>query len=103
MIQYEITVGNVAANPANGYDIRLVKHDFAYTFTVAKLSTTGGAVIEHINNLAQVSAFVKVLTNKDRSLFSYFDEINENEAGIGNTSLKHRLIDNHDTLLTKEN
>ena len=38
---------------------------------------------------------MRVLTSKNGGLMSYFDNIDETEANLNNTSLKHILINNH--------
>ena len=38
---------------------------------------------------------MRLLTQKDGDLSSYFDRIDESEAGITNSTLKHMLIDSH--------
>ena len=38
---------------------------------------------------------MRLLTQKDGDLSSYFDKIDEREAGITNSSLKHLLNDSH--------
>ena len=38
-----------------------------------------------------------LLTEKDGDLSSYFDNFDKREAGITNSSLKHKLIDSHTT------
>ena len=38
---------------------------------------------------------MRVLTSKNGDLMSYFDNIDETEANLNNTSLKHILINNH--------
>ena len=76
--------------------IELVKNAFAYCFKGARLSTTVGSDIEHINYVGQVSIIIRTLTNKDGDLLSHFDEIDETQAQIKNTSLKFTLVNNHD-------
>ena len=39
---------------------------------------------------------MRVLTNKDRDLLPHFDEYNETEEGIPDSSLKQMLIKHHD-------
>ena len=38
---------------------------------------------------------MRILTQKDGDLLSYFDKIDKTEAGINNSTLKHMLIDSH--------
>ena len=88
----------IAANRVlvNGDAIRLVNNAFGYIFKEAILSTTGGSKIEHNKYVGQVSTIMRALTFKDGDLISHFDEIDESEAEIENTSLHHHLINNHE-------
>ena len=38
---------------------------------------------------------MRLVTQKDRDLSTYFDIINETEDGINDSSLKQKLINNH--------
>ena len=38
---------------------------------------------------------MRLLTQKDGDMSSYFDKIDETKAGITNSTLKHMLIDSH--------
>ena len=55
------------------------------------------------NTTSNLDKFVQLraLTSKDRDLLSHFDKIDESQAKIGNTSLKHLLINNHDVAFNK--
>ena len=44
---------------------------------------------------------MRALTSKDGDLLSHFNKIDESEAEIENTSLHHRLINNHDLAANK--
>ena len=67
----------------------------AYIFQEGRISTSAGTEIEHNKNLANVSTILRLLTQKDGDLSSYVDKIDETEAGINNSTLKHILIDSH--------
>ena len=82
-------------NFANADEIRLVNNAFAYIFQEGRLFTSAGTEIEHSKNLGNVSTIMRLLTQKDGDLSSYFDKINETEAGINDTTLKHMLIISH--------
>ena len=82
-------------NFTNADEIRLVNNGFAYIFQEGRLSTSAGTEIEHNKNLGNVSTILRLLTQKDGDLSSYFDKIDEAEAGIANSTLKHMLIDSH--------
>ena len=88
----------VAANRVfvDGDVINLVNNAFAYCFNEARLSTTGGSDIEHNKYVGQESTFLRALTSKDGGLLSHFDKIDEFQAEIENTSLRHHLINNRD-------
>ena len=75
--------------------IRLFNNGIAYLFQEARLSTSSGTEIENNKYLGAVSTIMRLLTQKDGDLSSYFDKIDEREAGITNSSLKHMLIDSH--------
>ena len=86
----------VPANP-NFLDtdqIRSLKNAFAYCFTEATLSTTGGMDLEYIKYVGQVSTIMRFLTSKDGDLSSYFDK---NGGAVINdiNPLKRILINNH--------
>ena len=100
-LQYELTIEKDVAVAAkrflvNGDAIRLVNNAFAYCFKEAHLSTTGGSDIERNKYVGQVSLFMRALTSKDRDFLSHFDEIDESEVKIENTSLHQHPINNHD-------
>ena len=82
-------------NFANADAIRLLNNGFAYIFQEGRLSTSAGTEIEHNKNLPIVSTIMRLLTQKDGDLSSYFDKIDETEAGINKSTLKHMLIDSH--------
>ena len=80
---------------ANADRIRLVNNGLAYVFQDGRLSTSAGTEKEHNKNLGTVSMIMRILTQKDGDLSSYFDKTDETEAGINNTTLKRMLIDSH--------
>ena len=82
-------------NFTNADEIRLVNNGLAYIFQEGRLSTSAGTEIEHNKNLGNVSTIMRLLTQKDGDLSSYFDRIDETEAGINNSTLKKLLIDSH--------
>ena len=61
------------------------------------LATTSGSNLEHNKIVGQISINMRVLTSQDGDLLSQFDKINEGnkDADFDYTSLKKRLIDNH--------
>ena len=82
-------------NFANADQIRMVNNALAYVFQEGRISTSAGTEIEHNKNLGNVSTIMRLLTQKDGDLSSYFDKIDETEAEINNTTLKHMLINSH--------
>ena len=73
----------------------MVNNVFAYFFQEGRISTSAGTEIEHNKNLGNVSTTMRLLTQKDGDLSSYFDKIVEREASIGDSTLKHMLINSH--------
>ena len=98
-LEFDITIRKVVAIPANPNfidtdQIRLINNAFAYCFTQATLTATGGMDIEDIKYVGQVSTIMRLLTSKDGYLSSYFDK--NGEAVIDdNNPLKKILINNH--------
>ena len=76
--------------------IRLVNNAFAYSFKETRLATTSGSDLEHNKYVGIISTNMRVLICKDGDLLPHFDGINETQAAINDTSLKHMLIGNHD-------
>ena len=88
--------GNPFAIVAPGNDkIRLVNNGFAYTIHDARISSSAGVEIEQNKYVGPISTIMRLVTQKDGYLSTYFDIINESEDGINNSSLKQFLIDNH--------
>ena len=84
--------------------IRLVKNAFAYCFKETRLSTNGGSDIEHTKYCGQAGKIMRALTKKVGEFFlSQFDKIDESQAEINNTSLKHILVNSHDVAANKRN
>ena len=82
-LEFDNTVRkNDTANFHNDGPVRLLKNAFAFCFKETRLSTTIGSDIEHNKFCCQVSAIMKVISNKDGDLLSQFDKINENEIPI---------------------
>ena len=93
-LEFDITVRNTAGNFTDASAIRLINNAFAYCFTQASLSTTGGMDLEDIKYVGQVSTIMRLLTSKDSDLSSYFDK--DGESVINNDNpLKKKLINNH--------
>ena len=95
-LEFDILVRKAdGTNFAKADNIRLVNNGLAYIFQEGRLSTSAGTEIEHNKNLGNVSPIMRLLTQKDADLSSYFDKVDETEAGINNSTLKHRLIKSH--------
>ena len=93
-LEFDITVRNTAGNFTDASAIRLINNAFAYCFTQATLSTTGGMDLEDIKYVGQVSTIMRLLTSKDSDLSSYFDKNGESVIDNDNP-LKKILINNH--------
>ena len=88
--------GNAFIIVAPGNDIiRLVINAFAYTIHGARISTSRGVEIEQNKYVGPMSTIMRLVTQKDGDLSTYFDIINESENGINDSSLKQILINNH--------
>ena len=98
-LEFDITIRKVVEAPAdpnfeNADQIRLINNAFAFCFTQATLSTTGGSDLEDIKYVGQVSTIMRLLTSKDSDLSSYFDKNGESVID-DNNPLKKILINNH--------
>ena len=98
-LEFDITIRKVVAIPANPNfldtdQIRLLNIAFAYCFTQATLTSTGGMDIEDFKYVGQVSTILRLLTSKDGDLSSYFDKNGESVID-DNNPLKRILINNH--------
>ena len=88
--------GNAFTIVAPGNDIiRLVNNAFAYTIHDARISTSAGVEIEQNKYVGPSSTIMRLITQKDGDLSTYFDVTDESEDKINNSSLKKILIDNH--------
>ena len=98
-LEFDITIRKVVEIPNNPNfidtdQLRLINNAFAYCFTQATLSTTGGMDLEDIKYVGQVSTIMRLLTSKDSDLSSYFDKNGESVLD-NNNPLKKILINNH--------
>ena len=99
-LEFDIRIRRDDGNPftivAPGNDIiRLVNNAFAYTIHGARISTSAGVDIEQNKYVGPISNMMRLVTEKDGDLSTYFDIINESDNGIDNSSLKKFLINNH--------
>ena len=85
----------IVANDNTNEVIRLVNNAFAYTIHDARISTSAGVEIEQNKYVGPISTIMRLVTEKDGDLSTYFDIINESEDEINNSSLKKILINNH--------
>ena len=85
----------IVVNPARTDVIRLVNNAFAYTIHDARISTSAGVEIEQNKYVGPISTIMRLITEKDGDLSTYFDIIDESEGEINNTSLRKILINNH--------
>ena len=75
--------------------MRLINIAFTYYFKETRLATTGGSDLEQNKDIGQVSTIMRLLTGTDGDLGIFSGKISETEAGIGDSSLKQKLIRNH--------
>ena len=99
-LEFDIRIRRDDGNPftivAPGNDIiRLVNNAFAYTIHDARISTSAGVEIEQNKYVGPISTIMRLVTEKDGDLSTYFDIINESEGGINDSTLKQILINNH--------
>ena len=99
-LEFDIRIRRDDGNPftivAPGNDIiRLVNNAFAYTIHDARISTSAGVEIEQNKYVGPISTIMRLVTEKDGDLSTYFDIINESEGGINDSTLKKILINNH--------
>ena len=81
---------------APGHDnIRLVNNAFAYTIHDACISNSSGVEMEQNKFVVPISTNMRLVTQRDGDLYTYFDLFDKSEAAIDNSSLKQILIDNH--------
>ena len=93
-LEFDITVRNTAGIFTDASVIRLINNAFAYCFTPATLSKTGGMDLEDIKYVGQVSTIMRKITSKDSDLSSYFDKSGESVLDNDNP-LKKILNNNH--------
>ena len=74
----------VAENNTNEL-IRLVNNAFAYTIHDAKISTSARVETEQTKYVGPVSTIMRLVTQKDGELSTYFDITDESEGGINNS------------------
>ena len=100
-LEFDIRVRRANGDPFNvglapaGDRIRLVNNAFAHTIHDARITTSAGVEIEQIKYVGSISTIMRLITQKDGDLSTYFDIIDESEDEINNSSLKKILIDNH--------
>ena len=99
-LEFDIRVRRVNGNAfaiglAPGGDIiRFFNNAFAYTIHDARISSSAGVEIEQ-NKYGPISTIMRLVTQQDGDLSTYFDIIDESEDEINNSSLEKILIDNH--------
>ena len=85
----------IIQNFTNTDQIKLVKNGLAFIFREGWLSTSSGTEKGNIKHLGSVNTILRLLTQKIGDLSTYFDMIDESEAGINKSSLKHMPIHSH--------
>ena len=93
-LEFDITITKIAAPPnkpilIDADQLRLINNAFAYCFTQATLSTTGGMDLEDNKYVGQVSTIMRLLTSKDSDLSSYFDKGGESVIDDNNPLKKY--------------
>ena len=88
---------NFSITAPGHYVVRLVKNAFAYTLYDARIYTSAGIETEQNKFVGLISTIMRLITQNDGGLSTYFDIIDESEARIDNSSLKQTLINNHTT------
>ena len=73
----------------------MVNNGLAYIFQEGRLSTSAGTEMERNKNLGNVLTIMRLKTQKDGDLSSYFNKIDEREAGVAKFTLKQLLNDSH--------
>ena len=99
-LEFDVRVRKADGNPfttaAPGNDIiRLVNNAFAYTIHDARISSSSGLEIEQNKYIRPISFIMRLVTQQNGDLFTYFDIYDEREDGINNSSLKQILNDDH--------
>ena len=100
-LEFDIRIKKANGNPfiiglaPAGDTIRLVKNAFNYTIHDARISTTAGVEKEQNKYVGATSSIMRLVTQKDGDLSTYFDIYDESEDEIKNSSLGQILIDNH--------
>ena len=72
---------NLDADASINKTIQLVITACVYPFRIATLGTTGGEDIEVKKYCGHVSTIMRLLTNKEGDLLSYFNKIIESQNG----------------------
>ena len=90
-LEFDIIVRKLVAPPNNPIllnddVLRLINNAFAFCFSQATISTTGGMDIEDIKYVGQVSTIMRLLTSKDSDLSSHFDKDGESAIGDADTN-----------------
>ena len=86
----------IVANDNTNEVIGLVKNAFALTIHDSTISTSAGTEMEQNKLVGPLSFTMRLLTQRDGDLSTYFDVIDESETDIKYTSLK-QILNNHHT------
>ena len=79
-----------------------MKNAFAYAFSIAILGNTGNEKIEINKSCGHISTIMRLLTNKDQDLLSYFHKIDESQNVIRGSSQNQILISNYEQEANRE-
>ena len=80
---------------ASGHDIIRFVNTFAFTIHDPRISLSSAVEIEQNKIVGPFSTIMRLFTQKDVDLSTYFDIIDESEDGNINSSKKQILINNH--------
>ena len=91
-LEFDIRIRRADGNPftivAPGNDIKkLVNNAFAYTVHDARISSSSGVENEQNKFVGPISTIMRLVTQKDGDLSTYFDIIDESEGDINISSV----------------
>ena len=75
--------------------IRFVNNALAFTIHDARNSTSSGGELQQNKFCRSFSTIVRLLTQREGDISTYFDIIDESEGGSNTSSLKQLLLNNH--------
>ena len=79
----------------------MVKNAFAYAFSIATLSTMGGEEIKVNKHFVPISTILRLLTNKNGDSLFYFDNNDDSQKKLNDSSLNQMHNDNHEQVASR--